>query len=169
MSSEQKSSTSKRCFAASAKSALKPLRSPFFALASSVYSFTTSQTLVLMLRNERKEKRVLLIYGIYTQGSQAAIEYLTNPERMAELRKQLIDLAPDHKTIPSSFQVLLTTTVENAVPDVRDCTPWSILMRSMKRDVKKKAPPRPRPRIKDHSFSAQRNRMSRVPPPRSCG
>ncbi len=77
---------------------------------------TRDYALVLMLPNERKEKRVLLIYGIYTQGSQAAIEYLTNPERMAELRKQLIDLAPDHKTIPSSFQVLLTTTVENAVP-----------------------------------------------------
>jgi hypothetical protein len=71
---------------------------------------------VLMLPNERKEKRVLLIYGIYTQGSQAAIEYLTNPERMVELRKALLDLAPDHRTIPASFQVLLTTTVENSVP-----------------------------------------------------
>ena len=71
---------------------------------------------VLMLPNERKEKRVLLIYGIYTQGSQAAIEYLTNPERMVELRKALLDLTPDHRTIPASFQVLLTTTVENSVP-----------------------------------------------------
>jgi hypothetical protein len=69
-----------------------------------------------MLPNERKENRVLLIYGIYTQGSQAAIEYLINPERMAELRKRLLDLAPDHKTIPPYFQVLLTTTVENSVP-----------------------------------------------------
>jgi hypothetical protein len=72
--------------------------------------------LVLMLPNEIREKRVLLIYGIYTQGSQAAIEYLTNPERMAELRKRLLGLAPDHKTIPPSFQILLTTTVENSVP-----------------------------------------------------
>ena len=71
--------------------------------------------LVLMLPNETKDKRVLLIYGIYTQGSQAAIEYLTNPERMAELRKTLTDAAPDHRT-PSYFQLLLTTTVENAVP-----------------------------------------------------
>ena len=77
---------------------------------------TRDYALVLMLPNERREKRVLLIYGIYTQGSQAAIEYLTNPERMAELRKHLLDLAPDHKTIPASFQVLLTTTVENSVP-----------------------------------------------------
>ncbi len=77
---------------------------------------TRDYALVLMLPNERKEKRVLLIYGIYTQGSQAAIEYLTNPEHMAGLRKALFDLAPDHKTIPPYFQVLLTTTVENSVP-----------------------------------------------------
>jgi hypothetical protein len=77
---------------------------------------TRDYAVVLMLPNERKEKRVLLIYGIYTQGSQAAIEYLTNPERMTELRKLLLDLAPDHKTIPPHFQILLTTTVENSVP-----------------------------------------------------
>lgn len=77
---------------------------------------TRDYAVVLMMPNERKEKRVLLIYGIYTQGSQAAIEYLTNPERMAELRKLLLDLSPDHKTIPAYFQVLLTTTVENSVP-----------------------------------------------------
>lgn len=71
---------------------------------------------VLMLPNERREKRVLLIYGIYTQGSQAAIEYLTNPERMAELHKALLNLAPDHKTIPPYFQLLFTSTVENSVP-----------------------------------------------------
>jgi len=72
--------------------------------------------LVLMLPNERSDKRVLLIYGIYTQGSQAAIEYLTNPERMAELRRALMALSADHKTVPAYFQALLSTTVENAVP-----------------------------------------------------
>lgn len=77
---------------------------------------TRDYALVLMLPNEIRERRVLLIYGIYTQGSQAAIEYLTNPERMAELRAALLNLSPDHKTIPPFFQLLLTTTVENAVP-----------------------------------------------------
>jgi hypothetical protein len=77
---------------------------------------TRDYAVVLMLPNERKEKRVLLIYGIYTQGSQAAIEYLTNPERMSELRKDLVDLSPDHATLPLHFQLLLTTTVENSVP-----------------------------------------------------
>ena len=77
---------------------------------------TRDYALVLMLPNEIRERRVLLIYGIYTQGSQAAIEYLTNPERMAELRAALLNLSPDHKTIPPFFQLLLTTTVENGVP-----------------------------------------------------
>ena len=77
---------------------------------------TRDYALVLMLPNETTERRVLLIYGIYTQGSQAAIEYLTNPERMSELKSELLKLAPDHKTIPPYFQLLLTTTVENAVP-----------------------------------------------------
>jgi len=77
---------------------------------------TRDYALVLMLPNERSDDRVLLIYGIYTQGSEAAIEYLTNPERMTDLRKALMDLSPDHKTIPPYFQALLTTTVENAVP-----------------------------------------------------
>jgi hypothetical protein len=77
---------------------------------------TRDYALVLMLPNEKKENRVLLIYGIYTQGSQAAIEFLTSPEKMAQLRNTLIALEPDHKTVPPYFQVLLTTTVENAVP-----------------------------------------------------
>jgi len=77
---------------------------------------TRDYAVVLMLPNETKEKRVLLIYGIYTQGSQAAIEFLTNPERMTELRNRLLELSPDHKTLPSYFQLLLSTTVENAVP-----------------------------------------------------
>lgn len=72
--------------------------------------------LVLMLPNERNDSRVLLIYGVYTQGSQAAIEYLTNPDRMSELHKALLDLSDDHKTVPPYFQALLATTVENAVP-----------------------------------------------------
>jgi hypothetical protein len=72
--------------------------------------------LVLMLPNENKESRVLLIYGIYTQGSQAAIEFLQNSVRMAELRKALMNASPDHKTVAPFFQALLTTTVENAVP-----------------------------------------------------
>jgi hypothetical protein len=77
---------------------------------------TRDYAIILMLPNEKKENRVLLIYGIYTQGSQAAIEYLIDPERMAALRKALAGLSPDHTAIPPYFEVLLSTTVENGVP-----------------------------------------------------
>jgi hypothetical protein len=92
----------------------KPLYKPEFDPVTN--ELTRDYALVLMLPNERKENRVLLIYGIYTQGSQAAIEFLTSPEKMAQLRAALASLSPDRKTIPQYFQVLLTTTVENAVP-----------------------------------------------------
>ena len=39
---------------------------------------------------------------------------------MAELRKALIDLSADHRTVPPYFQALLSTSVENAVPGI--CT-----------------------------------------------
>jgi len=92
----------------------KPLYRPEFDPVTN--ELTRDYALVLMLPNEKKEDRVLLIYGIYTQGSQAAIEFLTSPEKMAQLHTALAALSPDHKTIPPYFQVLLTTTVENAVP-----------------------------------------------------
>jgi hypothetical protein len=72
--------------------------------------------LILMLPNERKENRILLVYGIYTQGSQAAIEYITNGERLPELRKALMAASPNLKSPPPYFQALLETTVENSVP-----------------------------------------------------
>lgn len=90
---------------------------------------TRDYALILMLPNEKAGNRVLLIYGIYTQGSQAAIEYLLNPERMAELHQALLATSPDHKTVPQYFQVLITTTVENAVPG----TPTLVAVRGIAR------------------------------------
>lgn len=92
----------------------KPIYRPEFDPVTN--QLTRDYALVLMLPNEKKENRVLLIYGIYTQGSQAAIEYLTNPEQMRELHKALLAVAPDHKTVPHYFQALFETTVENSVP-----------------------------------------------------
>jgi len=92
----------------------KPLYKPEFDPVTN--QLTLDYALVLMLPNEMKENRILLVYGIYTQGSQAAIEYITSAERLPELRKALIDISPDHKTPPPYFQALLKTTVENYVP-----------------------------------------------------
>lgn len=92
----------------------QPLYKPEFDPVTN--QLTRDYALVLMMPNEKQEYRILLIYGIYTQGSQAAVEFLTNPEQMRLLQKALADLSADHQTIPPYFQVLLTTTVENAVP-----------------------------------------------------
>jgi len=79
-------------------------------------SLRRDYALVLMLPNLNPEHRILLVYGIYTKGTQAAIEYVTNAECLQELHRQLAALAPDKKTVPKFFQVLLTTRVENDVP-----------------------------------------------------
>jgi hypothetical protein len=92
------------------KSAYKPEFDPV------TNQLTRDYALILMLPNENDNRRVLLIYGIYTQGSQAAIEFLMNPDSMTALRKALLATSPDHKTIPQYFEALIATTVENAVP-----------------------------------------------------
>ncbi len=79
-------------------------------------NLTRDYALILMLPNEKKDERILLIYGIYTQGSQAAIEYVTAVEHLAELRRALIAGSSDKKTMPRLFQALIETTVENWVP-----------------------------------------------------
>ncbi len=79
-------------------------------------SLRRDYALVLMLPNLNPEHRILLTYGIYTKGTQAAIEYVTNTECLQELHRQLSALSPDKKTVPKFFQVLLTTKVENDVP-----------------------------------------------------
>ena len=71
--------------------------------------------LIMMLPNERRDQRVLLLYGVYTQGTQAAIEFATNPERLLELEHALTQHTPN-KRPPKYFQALIATTVENYVP-----------------------------------------------------
>jgi hypothetical protein len=92
----------------------KPLYKPEFDPVTD--QLTRDYALILMLPNERKENRILLVYGIYTQGSQAAIEYITSAERLPELRQALMAASPNQKSPPPYFQVLLETTVENSVP-----------------------------------------------------
>jgi len=92
----------------------KPLYKPEFDPVTN--HLTRDYALILMLPNEKKENRILLAYGIYTQGSQAAIAFITSAERLPELRQALAVLSPDRKTPPPYFQALLETTVEDSVP-----------------------------------------------------
>jgi hypothetical protein len=77
---------------------------------------TQDYALIRMGPNHNKQERLLLLYGLYTQGTQAAAEYVTNVERLAELRKALLAASPDKKTIPPFFEALLSVPVENSVP-----------------------------------------------------
>ncbi len=79
-------------------------------------NLTRDYALILMLPNEDPDDRILLIYGIFTQGSQAAIEYVTTEEHLAELHRALVQTSADKKTPPPLFQALLETSVENSVP-----------------------------------------------------
>ena len=62
------------------RSGEKPVYKPEFDPITN--ALTRDYALILMLPNERKGNRILLVYGIYTQGSQAAIEYITSDERL---------------------------------------------------------------------------------------
>ena len=77
---------------------------------------TRDYALILMEPNHTKQERLLLLYGLYTQGTEAAAEYVTNADRLAELRKALIAASLDKKTPPPFFEALISVPVENYVP-----------------------------------------------------
>jgi len=77
---------------------------------------TQDYALILMRPNHTMEERLLLLYGLYTQGTEAAAEYVTNADRLAELRKALVAASPDKKTVPPFFEALISVPVENYVP-----------------------------------------------------
>jgi len=77
---------------------------------------TQDYALILMEPNPTKQERLLLLYGLYTQGTEAAAEYVTNADRLAELRKALVAASPDKKTAPPFFEALISVPVENYVP-----------------------------------------------------
>jgi hypothetical protein len=77
---------------------------------------TQDYALILMAPNHTKQERLLLLFGLYTQGTEAAAEYVTNVERLAELRKALLAASPDKQTAPHFFAALLSVPVENYVP-----------------------------------------------------
>jgi hypothetical protein len=72
--------------------------------------------LVVMQPNRNEEERLLRLDGIFTQGTEAAAEYVTNPESLAELRKALLAASSNKKNIPRFFEALLSVPVENFVP-----------------------------------------------------
>ncbi len=58
---------------------------------------------------------VMSLSGIYSEGTQAAAEYVTDPVHLAELHQQLIQRTTKG-TVPRYFQALLKVRVENSFP-----------------------------------------------------
>jgi len=77
---------------------------------------THDYALIAMQPNHTRQERLLLLYGLYTQGTEAAVEYVTNADRLAELRKALVAVSADKKTPPPFFEALISVPVENYVP-----------------------------------------------------
>jgi len=77
---------------------------------------TQDYALILMKPNHTKQERLLLLYGLYTQGTEAAAEYVTNADRLAELRKALVAISADKKTPSPFFEALISVPIENYVP-----------------------------------------------------
>ena len=71
---------------------------------------------VVMSPNRVKEERILRLDGLYTEGTEAAAEYVTNPESLADLRQALLAASPDKQHVPPFFEALLSVPVENSVP-----------------------------------------------------
>lgn len=77
---------------------------------------TRDYALILMEPNHTKQERLLLLYGLFTQGTEAAVEYVTDADKLAELRKALVAISPDKKTPPPFFEAIISVPVENYVP-----------------------------------------------------
>jgi hypothetical protein len=58
---------------------------------------------------------VMSLAGIYSEGTQAAVEYVTDKTHLVELNKKLLELAGS-RAKPRFFQALLKVRVENSFP-----------------------------------------------------
>ena len=69
--------------------------------------------MIFMAPSHTRQERLLLLYGSYARH-QAAAEYVTNGERLAELRKALLAASPDkkppHLSLKPSFPFRLKIT-----------------------------------------------------------
>jgi hypothetical protein len=99
-------------------SAAGPTKAPVYAPKFDPVTnrLTQDYALILMEPNHTKQERLLLLYGLYTQGTEAAAEFVTNADRLAELRKALVESSPDKKAPPPFFEALISVPVENYVP-----------------------------------------------------
>jgi hypothetical protein len=71
--------------------------------------------LITVKQNLSDESRVMVLAGVYSQGTEAAGEYVTNHWYLTQLNQRLRELA-DSGENPRHFQALLKVEVENGIP-----------------------------------------------------
>jgi hypothetical protein len=73
--------------------------------------------LISMLRGLEANRRLLILAGVTTFGTQAAAEYVTKPEYVKDLISRLETSAPgDATSLPSFYQVVIKVKVNGGVP-----------------------------------------------------
>jgi hypothetical protein len=60
-----------------------------------------------------ERKTVIVLSGMHSAGTQAAAEYITDEQYLADLNRRLLEL---NATFPKYFQVLLKVSVDNGTP-----------------------------------------------------
>jgi hypothetical protein len=78
---------------------------------------TEDYAVISLLRGLDASKRLLILAGITTLGTQAAAEYVSRPEYISELIARLNTARPNEEPrLPASFQVLVRVKVTGGVP-----------------------------------------------------
>jgi hypothetical protein len=84
--------------------------------ATSTSEISEDYALISLLRGLETNHRLLILAGITTFGTQAAAEYVTNPEYVKELVTHLKAGPTGSGSIPSYFQVLIRIKINGGVP-----------------------------------------------------
>ncbi len=86
-------------------------------MGSSTSQFVEDYATVSMLKGLDENRRLLILAGITTFGTHAAVEYVTKPEYVKELISRLNTSSDPNKPIlPSNYQVLLKVQVKDSIP-----------------------------------------------------
>ena len=84
---------------------------------SSQSMVTRDYALISMLKGIEPNRRLLILAGITTFGTQACAEYISRPESIKELIKHLnLSTDPARPRLPDSYQVLLEVKIEGSIP-----------------------------------------------------
>jgi hypothetical protein len=84
--------------------------------APSTSEISEDYALISLLKGLETNHRLLILAGITTFGTQAAAEYVSNPEYMKELVTHLKAGPGGSGSIPSYFQVLIRVRINGGVP-----------------------------------------------------